>query len=84
MRNSQYVFFQMTEVAVHRKLFAAIPKRIGRLRETADRLDALGMTQRVAQTGPSCDNPRRCSAPITRSVAEKPLGQARRAPRFSP
>ncbi len=33
VRHSKYVFFQMAEVAVPRKLFAAILQRIGRLRE---------------------------------------------------
>ena len=46
-------------------------------------LDTLGMTQQVAQTGPRCDNLRGCPAPITRNVAEKPLGRARRGP-FQP
>jgi hypothetical protein len=35
VRHSKYVFFQMAEVAVPRKLFAAILERIGRLREAA-------------------------------------------------
>ena len=35
VRHSRYQFFQMAEVAVPRKLFAAILERIGRLRETA-------------------------------------------------
>jgi len=35
VRHSKYVFFQMAEVAVPRKLFAAILERIRRLRETA-------------------------------------------------
>ena len=33
--HSRYVFFQMAEVAVPRKLFAAILERIERLREAA-------------------------------------------------
>jgi len=35
VRHSKYVFFQMVEVEVPRKLFAAILERIGRLREAA-------------------------------------------------
>ena len=35
VRHSKDVFFQMAEVAVLRKLFAAILERIGRLREAA-------------------------------------------------
>jgi hypothetical protein len=35
VRHSKYVRFQLAEVAVPRKLFAAILERIGRLREAA-------------------------------------------------
>jgi len=35
VRHSKYVFFQMAEVAVPRRLFAAILERIGRLRAVA-------------------------------------------------
>ena len=36
VRRAKYVSFQLAEVAVPRKLFAAIPTRIGRLRRACD------------------------------------------------